>query len=119
VLLKLISNTFAPRLMELANLSANLLSPLKAVDRHPVTVAPGSCLGDAIALMRGAIDPCPLPNSPPHSNETVKASISCVLVVDENQLVGLLSPEDVLNIATEYGFNSLKRIRIYRYFYRI
>jgi hypothetical protein len=118
--------------MELANLSANLLSPLKAVDRHPVTVAPGACLGDAIALMRGAIDPCPLPNSPHHSNETVKASISCVLVVDENQLVGLLRPEDVLNLGhrirmarhescrrNDAEFNSLKRIRIYRYFYRI
>jgi hypothetical protein len=94
--------------MELANLSANLLSPLKAVDRHPVTVAPGACLGDTIALMRGAIDPCPLPNSPHHSNETVKASISCVLVVDENQLVGLLRPEDVLNLATEYGWQGMK-----------
>ena len=88
--------------MELANLSANLRSPLQAVDRHPVTVAPGACLGAAIALMRGAIAPCPLPNSSHHSNETVKASISCVLVVYENQLVGLLSPEDVLNLATEY-----------------
>ena len=94
--------------MELANLSANLLWPLKAVDRHPVTVAPGACLGDAIALMRGAIDPCPLPNSPSHSNETVKASISCVLVVDENQLVGLLRPEDVLNLATESGWQGMK-----------
>ena len=108
MLLKLISNTFSLRLMELANLSANLLSPLKAVDRHPVTVAPGACLGDTIALMRGAIDPCPLPNSPHHSNETVKASISCVLVVDENQLVGLLRPEDVLNLATEYGWQGMK-----------
>ena len=94
--------------MELANLSAHLLSPLKAIDRHPVTVAPSACLGDAIALMRGAIDPCPLPNSPHHSNETVKASISCVLVVDENQLVGLLRPEDVLNLATEYGWQGMK-----------
>ncbi|MBD1829932.1 PAS domain S-box protein [Microcoleus sp. FACHB-61] len=94
--------------MELANLPANLRSPLKAVDRHPVTVAPSTCLGDAIALMRGARNPCPLPNSPPHSNETVKASISCVLVVDENQLVGLLSPEDVLNLATEYGWQGIK-----------
>ncbi|MEG4272069.1 MULTISPECIES: PAS domain S-box protein [unclassified Microcoleus] len=97
--------------MELANLSANLRSPDEAVDRHPVTVAPSTCLGDAIALIRRAIDPCPLPNSPalPDSNATVKASISCVLVVDENQLVGLLSPEDVLNLAAaEYGWQGMK-----------
>jgi PAS domain S-box-containing protein len=94
--------------MQLANLSANLRSPLKAVDRHPVMVAPSTCLGDAIALMRGASNPCPLPNSPPHSNETVKASISCVLVVEENQLVGLLSSEDVVNLVTEYGWQGMK-----------
>ncbi|MEG4228494.1 PAS domain S-box protein [Microcoleus sp. N9_B2] len=97
--------------MELANLSANLRSPDEAVDRHPVTVAPSTSLAEAIALMRRTSNPCPLPNSPafPDSNETVKASISCVLVVDENQLVGLLSPEDVLNLAAaEYGWQGMK-----------
>ncbi|MEG4625686.1 PAS domain S-box protein [Microcoleus sp. w1-18aA5] len=97
--------------MELANLSANLRSPDEAVDRHPVTVDPSTSLPEAIALMRRAIDPCPLPNAPalPDSNETLKASISCVLVVDENQLVGLLSPEDVLNLAAaEYGWQGMK-----------
>lgn len=92
-------------------MSANLRSPDEAVDRHPVTVAPSTSLAEAIALMSRAIDPCPLPNSPafPHSNETVKASISSVLVVDENQLVGLLSPEDVLNLAaSEYGWQGMK-----------
>ena len=60
--------------------------------------------------MRRAIDPCPLPNSPPlpDSNETVKASISCVLVVEENQLVGVLSLGDVLNLAAEYGWQEMK-----------
>ncbi|MEG4443929.1 PAS domain S-box protein [Microcoleus sp. AT9_B5] len=97
--------------MELANLSANLRSPDEAVDRHPATVGPSTSLSEAIALMRRTTNPCPLPNSPalPDSNETVKASISCVLVVDENQLVGLLSPEDVLNLAaSEYGWQGMK-----------
>ncbi|MEG5031577.1 PAS domain S-box protein [Microcoleus sp. AT3-D2] len=97
--------------MKLANLSANLRSPDEAVDRHPVTVDPSTSLAEAIALMRRTSKPCPLPNSPalPDSNETVKASINCVLVVDENQLVGLLSPEDVLNLATsEYGWQGMK-----------
>ncbi|MEG4326772.1 PAS domain S-box protein [Microcoleus sp. herbarium5] len=97
--------------MELANLSANLRSPDEAVDRHPATVAPSTSLAEAIALMRRTSHPCPLPNSPafPDSNESVKASINCVLVVDENQLVGLLSPEDVLNLAAaEYGWQDMK-----------
>ena len=92
-------------------MSANLRSPDEAVDRHPVRVAPSTSLAEAIALMRRASNPCPLPNSPalPDSNETVQASISCVLVVDENQLVGLLSPEDVLNLAAaEYGWQGMK-----------
>ncbi|MEG3902481.1 PAS domain S-box protein [Microcoleus sp. B4-C5] len=97
--------------MELANLSANLRSPDEAVDRHPVMVGPSTSLAEAIALMRRTNNHCPLPNSPafPDSNETVKAFISCVLVVDKNQLVGLLSPEDVLNLAaTEYGWQGMK-----------
>ncbi|MEG4808568.1 PAS domain S-box protein [Microcoleus sp. F8-D3] len=97
--------------MQLANLPANLRSPDEVVDRHPATVAPSTAIAEAIALMRRTTNPCPLPNSPalPDSNETVKASISCVLVVDENQLVGLLSPEDVLNLAaSEYGWQGMK-----------
>ncbi|MEG4006193.1 PAS domain S-box protein [Microcoleus sp. Pol11C1] len=97
--------------MQLANLSANLRSPDEAVDRHPATVGSSTSLAEAIALMRRTSNPCPLPHSPafPDSNETVKAFISCVLVVDENQLVGLLSPEDVLNLAAaEYGWPGMK-----------
>ncbi len=90
--------------MELANLSVNLRSPLAAIDRHPVTVAPSTSVAEAIALMRRARNTCPLPDS----NETVKTSISCVLVVDENQLVGLLSQGDMLNLATESGWQEMK-----------
>ncbi|MEG4318246.1 MULTISPECIES: PAS domain S-box protein [unclassified Microcoleus] len=91
--------------MELANLSVNLRSPLEFVDRPTVTVAPSTSLGEAIALMRRAMDACPLPDS----NETVKAWISCVLVVEENQLVGLLSPPDVLNLAAaESGWQEMQ-----------
>lgn len=92
-------------------MSANLRSPDEAVDRHPATVGSSTSLAEAIALMRRTSNPCPLPNSPAFSdsNETVKASISCVLVVDENQLVGLLSPEDVLNLAAaKYGWQGMK-----------
>ena len=89
--------------MELAKLSANLRSPLEFVDRHPVTVAPSTSLAEAIALMRGQ-----RPNSRPHSNTTVKASISCALVVDRNQLVGLLSQGDMLNLAAESGWQTMK-----------
>ncbi|MEG5139943.1 MULTISPECIES: PAS domain S-box protein [unclassified Microcoleus] len=90
--------------MEFANLLTNLRSPLAAIDRHPVTVAPSTSVGDAIALMRLARNPCPLPDS----NATVKPLISCVLVVEENQLVGLLSQGDMLNLATESGWQEMK-----------
>jgi PAS domain S-box-containing protein len=90
--------------MELANLSVNLRSPLEFVDRHPVTVSPSTSLGEAIALMRRVPNTCPLPDS----SETVKTSISCVLVVEENQLVGLLRLADVLNLATAYGWQEMQ-----------
>ncbi|MEG4281970.1 PAS domain-containing protein [Microcoleus sp. A006_D1] len=107
MLLKLVSNTFWSRLMELANFSANLRSPLEFLDRHPVTVAPSTSLGEAIALMRRARNTCPLANAPPHSNATLKTSMSCVLVVEENQLVGVLGPPDVLNLAAESGWQEM------------
>ncbi len=88
--------------MELAKLSANLRSPARIVDRHPVTVAPSTSLPQAIALMRRPA------NSPSHSNTTVKAAISCALVVEQNQLVGLLSPGDMLNLVAEDGWQTMK-----------
>lgn len=88
--------------MELAKLSANLRSPDEVVDRHFVTVAPSTLLPEAIALMRRPA------NSPSHSNTTVKAAISCALVVEQNQLVGLLSPGDMLNLVAEYGWQTMK-----------
>ncbi len=90
--------------MELAKLSANLRSPLEFLDRHPVIVAPSTSVGDAIALMRLARNTCPLLDS----NATVKTSISCALVVDRNQLVGLLNPRDVLNLVAESGWQEMK-----------
>ncbi|MBE9097398.1 PAS domain S-box protein [Tychonema sp. LEGE 07203] len=93
--------------MEFANLLRNLRSPLEFVDRHPVTVAPSTSLPEAIALMRPK-NPCRLPNSPPDSNAAVKTSISCLLVVDRNQLVGLLSLGDALNLATESRWQEMK-----------
>lgn len=90
--------------MELANLPIFSSSPLEAIDRHPLTVAPETRLVDAIALMSQAIDPGALPNAQPllDSRGTAKASTGCLLVIDGNQLVGLLSEGDVVNlIATE------------------
>ncbi len=82
--------------MELANLLVNLRSPDEVVDRHFVTVAPSTSLAEAIALMRR------------NSNAAIKASISCALVIEENQLIGLLSPPDVLNWAAEYAWQEIK-----------
>jgi PAS domain S-box-containing protein len=90
--------------MELANLPISSSLPLEAIDRHPLTVAPETRLVDAIALMSQAIDPGALPNAQPllDSSITAKASTGCLLVIDGNQLVGLLSERDVVNlIATE------------------
>jgi CBS domain-containing protein len=90
--------------MELANLPIFSSLPLEAIDRHPLTVAPETRLVDAIALMSQARNPGALPNAQPllDSSITAKASIGCLLVIDGNQLVGLLSERDVVNlIATE------------------
>ena len=90
--------------MQLGNLLANLRSPLEFVDRHPAIVAPSTSLDEAIALMSRARNPCPLPGS----NTRVKTSINCLLVVEEKQLVGVLSPPDVLNLVAASGGQEMK-----------
>ncbi|MEG3859850.1 PAS domain-containing protein [Microcoleus sp. herbarium12] len=90
--------------MELTNLLANLRSPARFVDRHPVTVAPSTSLSQALALMSRATNPCPLPGS----NTRVKTSINCLLVVEENRLVGVLSRGDMVNLVAASRWQEMK-----------
>lgn len=97
--------------MEIATLPTSSLSPLESIDRYPLTVAPETPLADAIALMSQALNACPLPISQPlaDSNETAKTSMSCVLVIDSDRLVGLLSERDIVNLtAAEFCWQGVK-----------
>lgn len=97
--------------MELANVPIFLSSHLETIDRHPLTVAPETSFMDAIALMSQAINSNELTNSQPivNSSKTAKPSSGCVLVMDGNQLVGILNQGDVVNlIATKSRWQETK-----------
>ena len=71
-----------------------------AIVRQPLVVAPETTVIDAIALMSGVRSVC-------HSNKTegeqldllyVEARSSCVIVVDNERVVGILTERDVVNL---------------------
>ncbi|NJK65821.1 MAG: GAF domain-containing protein [Microcoleus sp. SU_5_3] len=97
--------------MEIATLPTSSLSPLASIDRYPLTVAPETPLADAIALMSQTLNACRLSNAQPlaESKETTKTSIGCVLVIESDRLVGLLSEGDVVNLtAAEFCLEKVK-----------
>jgi PAS domain S-box-containing protein len=97
--------------MEIASLPTSSRSPVESIDRYPLTVAPETLLVDAIALMSQTRNACPLPNSQPlaDSQERAKTSIGCVLVIENDRLVGLLSERDVVNLtAAEFCWQGVK-----------
>jgi len=72
------------------------LSLEAAIDRHPLVVSPETTLESVIAMMSRSIGSCKLDN--------VDLSLldhQCVLVMESNQLVGLLTERDLVRFAAE------------------
>jgi PAS domain S-box-containing protein len=65
-----------------------------AIDRKPLTIAPETTLNDAIELL-----------------SQTKVQISCLLVVEENRLQGVLTTKEIVNaIANETDLSRLKAV---------
>ena len=68
------------------------LPPLKdAIDRFPLTVTPETLLTDVLVLMSKVRD----------TNTNLPLSSSCVLVVEEERLVGIFTERDLLKLSVE------------------
>ncbi|MEQ9552425.1 MAG: diguanylate cyclase [Coleofasciculus sp. G3-WIS-01] len=71
-----------------------------AIDRYPLTVTPDTCLCDVIALLNQGTHSCPFPSGTEllgssHSDGT---DGSCVLVIEGEQLVGVITSQDLVQI---------------------
>lgn len=76
-----------------------------AIDRHPLTVLPTTPLHQAISLLcQAQIQTCPLEHESPDSEPLVRAS--CLLVMKDGALVGILTERDVVKLtAVAYDFD--------------
>ncbi|MEQ8757251.1 MAG: PAS domain S-box protein [Coleofasciculus sp. G1-WW12-02] len=71
-----------------------------AIDRYPLTVTPDTCLCDVIALLNQGTYSCPFPSGTgllgsSHSDGT---DGSCVLVIEGEELVGVITSQDLVQI---------------------
>jgi CBS domain-containing protein len=76
----------------------------KAIDRHPIVVAPDTRLEDAIALMSQARrQSCSMAVGEANFSELLdgEARSSCVLVRQSSELVGILTERDIVRLTAE------------------
>ncbi|MEG4344615.1 CBS domain-containing protein [Microcoleus sp. A003_D6] len=76
------------------------LSPLdRAIDRHPLTVAPETPIAQVLALMNPMRVSCQLCGEKPHALPS-PAKRSCVLVVEDSRPIGIFTERDIVKLTT-------------------
>ncbi len=81
-------------------------SPQVAIDTQPLTVVPDTPVIDAIARMSQRRSTCSLPcfNVAPDANPINERRASCILVLEEMRLVGILTERDFVRLVAQ-GMN--------------
>lgn len=80
-----------------------------AILPDPLTVSPDATVQDAIALMGKTYAHCST-QQPTEQSIQLKAKASCVLVVEENRVVGILTERDVVRLSAQQ--QSLRHLRV-------
>lgn len=94
-------STIKPISMQLKDLPISSLAPETAIERNILTVHPETELVQAIALLLEESQTCHWPKITPSSykNNGKKIPPSCILVVEDDRLVGLLTEWDFVRVA--------------------
>ncbi|MEG4800939.1 CBS domain-containing protein [Microcoleus sp. ARI1-B5] len=75
-------------------------SPLdRALDRHPLTVAPETPIAQVLALMNPMRVSCKLCGEKPNAVASA-AKRSCVIVVEDNRPIGIFTERDIVKLTT-------------------
>ncbi|MEQ8541085.1 MAG: PAS domain S-box protein [Coleofasciculus sp. D1-CHI-01] len=76
---------------------------MSAIEHHPLTVTPDTCLSDVIALLNPGTHTCPFPSGTGSlgSSYSDRTDGSCVLVIENGQLVGVITLRDLVQIVAE------------------
>ncbi|AFZ46364.1 multi-sensor hybrid histidine kinase [Cyanobacterium stanieri PCC 7202] len=72
----------------------------KGIIRHPLTVSPQATVQDAIALMSGIRSSCETPYHQDNNKKSleIEARSSCVIVVDGEKVIGILTERDIVRL---------------------
>ncbi|MDD1413355.1 CBS domain-containing protein [Dolichospermum sp. ST_con] len=74
----------------------------QAIAYNPLIVTPDTLVTDAIALMSNARKTCTMENISGNTNYLLAdARASCVLVMEDKQLVGIFTKRDVVHLSAE------------------
>ncbi|MGL5192738.1 MAG: diguanylate cyclase [Chroococcales cyanobacterium] len=88
--------------MQLKDLPVSSLSPETAIERKLVTLSPDTFLDEAIRLILPEKTACPVPSGLwVQSRETEEIGPLCLVVIEDGQLVGLLTEWDFVRIGAE------------------
>jgi len=80
-----------------------MITLMSAIEHHPLTVTPDTCLSDVIALLNPGTHTCPFPSGTGSlgSSYSDRTDGSCVLVIENGQLVGVITLRDLVQIVAE------------------
>lgn len=98
--------------MQLKDLPISSLSPETAIERKVVTLSPDTPLDQALGLMLPEKTACPLPDGLwVDSKPREEIGPLCLLVIENEQLVGLLTEWDFVRLGTEKADLKYKTVR--------
>ncbi|MEQ9373370.1 MAG: PAS domain S-box protein [Coleofasciculus chthonoplastes F3-SA18-01] len=77
-----------------------MITLTSAIERYPLTVTPDTCLSDVIALLNPETHACPFPDRTGllGSSHGKGMGGNCVLVIQDEQLVGMITSRDLVQI---------------------
>jgi len=80
-----------------------MITLTSAIDRYPLTVTPDTCLSDVIALLNSGTHFCPFPHGTGFVDSSHGKGMggNCVLVIENGQLVGVITLRDLVQIVAE------------------
>ena len=83
------------------------------IERQPLTVTPHTPLAEVIRLMQEWGNSCSLSNNPRQSNTGIEVNNSCVLIAENNRLVGIFTERDLVKlIATNKKLDDLDDLTV-------
>ena len=101
-------NNNTSKLMQLQDSPLSFIALESVLDHHPLKVAPNTLLVEIVALLNQERLSTPTQFSQQSASNPQKAGASCVLVIEEEQLVGLITERDFVQCAARMNKDGMK-----------